>query len=195
MHLHSFGSSKESIKPSPIMTCQTVLVMHVCLPLAIPCVTQNLQLVSTVSASSAKAKGIGTKKQWTLDAFMTSSVFCYSRHGFLELQSPVSSLWMYPRPPFQPQPYSFGIIVPKVILGNTDLKTAISSTVFVTVHSSTDSSRKYYFVATTKRSRMEQSYKAAECLRGTFLWSSEEALKWENPAVHPGGEGQSSLVM
>lgn len=104
---------------------------------------------------------------------MTSSVFCYSRHGFLELQSPVSSLWMYPRPPFQPQPYSFGIIVPKEILGNTDLKTAISSTVFVTLHSSTESSRKYYFVATTKRGRMEQSYKAAACLRGTFF----EALR------------------
>lgn len=102
---------------------------------------------------------------------MTSSVFCYSRHGFLELQSPVSSLWMYPRPPFQPQPYSFGIIVPKEI--QHWLKTAISSTVFVTVHSSTDSSRKYYFVATTKRSRMEQIYKAAECFRGTFF----EALR------------------
>lgn len=53
-----------------------------------PCYIQNLQLVSTVSASSAKAKRIGTKKQWTLDAFMTSSVFCYSRHGFFRVTKP-----------------------------------------------------------------------------------------------------------
>lgn len=41
-----------------------------------------------------------------------------------------------PQAPFHPQ---------RMILGNTDLKTAITSTVFVEVHSS----HKYYFVATT----------------------------------------------
>lgn len=145
----------------PNMTCHKLVFVHfnenfanslVPLLCLILCVSSRIYNSFQLCLSDyAKVKYISAKKQWTRDAFMTSSVFHNSRHGFLVLQSPVSSLWMRPRPPFQPQSYSFGIIVPKEILGNTDLKTAITSTVFVAVHSSTDSSHKYYLVATTKQ--------------------------------------------
>lgn len=45
---------------------------------------------------------------------------------------------MYPRPLFYLQPYSVGITAPKEMGGNTGLKTATPSSVFVRVHSSPD---------------------------------------------------------
>lgn len=57
---------------------------------------------------------------------------------FLVQQSPVSRAWMYPRPPFYSLPYSTGITLPKELRGNAGLKTAITSTVFVTMHPSLD---------------------------------------------------------
>lgn len=58
--------------------------------------------------------------------------------GFLVQQIPVSSSWMYPRPLFYLEPYSIGITVPKEMGGNTGLKTATPSSVFVRGHSGPD---------------------------------------------------------
>lgn len=88
--------------------------------------------------------------------------------GFLVQQSPVSRPWMYPRPPFYLQPYSVGITAPKEMGGNTGLKTATTSSVFVTVHSGPDP-----LPATNISKRGEKKKEAVErwvyCIGRRFL--------------------------
>lgn len=84
---------------------------------------------------------------------------------------------MCPRPLFYLQPYSVGITVPKEMGASTGLKTATTSSVFVTVHYSPDpltGGHKYYIAAACNKQEgcRKKSYEAVYCFGfwGPFLW-------------------------
>lgn len=73
---------------------------------------------------------------------------------------------MYPRPLFYLQPYSIGITVPKEMGGNTRLKTATPSTVFVMVHSGPDPLSSINIISLQQASKTTKNYEAVNCFGG-----------------------------